>query len=49
MKNSGAAHHTMKALWIIGITQNASPLGEGGSPKARDRLPRRGRFLQNGR
>lgn len=29
MKNGGAAHHTMKALRIIGITQNASPLGEG--------------------
>ena len=29
MKNGGAAHHTIKALWIIGITQNASPLGEG--------------------
>lgn len=29
MKNGGAAHHTMKALRIIGITQNASSLGEG--------------------
>ena len=29
MKNGGAAHHTMKALRIIEITQNASPLGEG--------------------
>lgn len=29
MKNGGAAHHTMKALQIIEITQNASPLGEG--------------------
>lgn len=29
MKNGDAAHHTMKALRIIGITQNASPLGEG--------------------
>lgn len=29
MKNGGAAHHTMKALRIIGITQNASPLREG--------------------
>lgn len=29
MKNGGAVHHTMKALWIIGITQNASLLGEG--------------------
>ena len=28
MKNGGAAHHTMKALRFIGITQNASPLGE---------------------
>lgn len=27
MKNGGAAHHTIKALRIIGITQNASPLG----------------------
>lgn len=29
MKNGGAAHHTMKALRIIGITLNAPPLGEG--------------------
>ena len=29
MKNDGAAHHTMKALRIIEITQNASPFGEG--------------------
>ena len=29
MKNGDAAHHTMKALRIIGITQHASPLGEG--------------------
>lgn len=29
MKNGDAAHHTMKALRIIGITQNALPLGEG--------------------
>lgn len=29
MKNGGAAHHTMKALRIIEITQNALPLGEG--------------------
>lgn len=29
MKNGGAAHPTMKALQIIEITQNASPLGEG--------------------
>ena len=27
MKNGGAAHHTMKALRIIGITQHTSPLG----------------------
>ena len=26
MKKGGAAHHTMKALRIIEITQNASPL-----------------------
>lgn len=29
MKNGGAAHHTMKALRIIGITKNVSSLGEG--------------------
>ena len=29
MKNGGAAHHTMKVLRIIGITQHVSPLGEG--------------------
>lgn len=29
MKNGGAAHHTMKVLRIIEITQNPSPLGEG--------------------
>lgn len=34
MKNGGAAHHTMKALRIIGITQNASPLGEGADRRA---------------
>lgn len=34
MKNGGAAHHTMKALRIIGITQNASPLGEGAGQRS---------------
>lgn len=29
MNNGGVAHHTMKALRIIEITLNASPLGEG--------------------
>ena len=29
MRNGGTAHHTMKELRIIGITQHVSPLGEG--------------------
>ena len=47
MRNGGAAHKNMEAPRSIEISLKAFPLGEGGARRAGDRLPRRGRILQN--
>ena len=49
MRNGGAAHKSMEAPRNIEVNLKRVPPLEKGAAKGRDRLPRRGRTLQNGK